>query len=104
LTFHLLKIQRTILETYVRTRSRFVPAKSYPVDAEVRTQSLRSDWRVGRIFEAVSYSLRVGIRLAEHKANQGLNTPETIALAMRDLLTGGSLNSMSCRWKAPFDT
>jgi hypothetical protein len=50
---HALKILRPIIQTNARTLSRFIPAKAYPFDVEVRTQTLSSHWRIGRIFEAV---------------------------------------------------
>jgi len=52
-TSHVLKILRPIIQTNARTLSRFIPAKAYPFDVEVRTQTLSSHWRIGRIFEAV---------------------------------------------------
>jgi hypothetical protein len=94
---HVLKILRPIIQTNARTLSRFIPAKAYAFDVEVRTQTLSSHWRIGRIFEAVWNSVGVGIRFGSTQSQSETRYPWEAMGDLAPLPRGGILNRMSCR-------
>ena len=84
------------INTYTIT---FCHREKLLVDAEVITQNLGSDWRVGRILEAVLHSLGSESILGWTQHQSESPYPRKDALATSDLLGGGILNRMSCSWK-----